>query len=187
MNDHVGILSNNPIIAAVNDIEKYKIALESPCSIIFLLTGNILNLRSLVNQAREYDKKVFIHFDLMDGLTKDTTGLKFVKEHVQPYGIISTRSSLIKRANDADFFTIQRIFLLDSISFEKGINDIKTSRPDAIEIMPGVVTKMTAEVCAMTHVPVIAGGLIKEKKDVIDNLSAGAVCISTSRKEIWYM
>lgn len=187
MNDNAQILLNNPVIAAVNDIKKYDMALESPCKIIFLLSGNILNLRSLVGQAKDFDKKIFIHFDLMDGLTKDATGLRFVKEHVQPYGIISTRSSLIKRANDAGFFTIQRIFLLDSISFEKGINDIKTSRPDAIEIMPGVITRMTAEVCTKTHVPVIAGGLIKEKKDVIDNLSAGAVCISTSREEIWYM
>lgn len=187
MNDYTNLLHSNPIIAAVNDINKFEQALASPCKIIFLLTGSILNLADFVKRASEVDKKVFIHLDLMDGITKDSTGLKFVQEYINPYGIISTRSSLIKRANEAGFYTIQRIFLLDSISVEKGIHDIKNAKPHAIELVPGVINKITSEVCHLTRTPVITGGLIKQKKEVIDSLKAGAVCISTSREEIWHM
>ncbi len=185
--DYKNLLHSNPIIAAVNDINKFELALASPCKIIFLLTGSILNLSDYVKQADRLEKKVFIHLDLMDGITKDSTGLKFVQEYINPFGIISTRSSLIKRANEAGFYTIQRIFLLDSISVEKGIHDIKSTKPHAVEVVPGVINKVTSEVCHITNTPIIAGGLIKEKKEVIDSLKAGAVCISTSREEIWYM
>lgn len=181
------ILQSNPIIAAVNDLNKYDLALKSPCRVIFLLTGSILNLKELVTRATEVDKKVFIHFDLMDGLTKDSTGLKYVQQNINPYGIISTRSSLIKRANEAGFYTIQRVFLLDSISLDKGLMDIKSTKPDAIELMPGLITKITSQICNMTNIPVVTGGLIKQKKEVIESLKAGAACISTSKEEIWYM
>lgn len=181
------IFNDNPVIAAISNLENFTKALKSPCKIIFMLTGSIFNLRAYVKKAEEYGKVVFIHFDLMDGLTKDATGLRVVKEHIKAFGIISTRSSLIRKAKDAGFFTIQRLFLLDSISYQKGVQDIKTTKPDAIEIMPGIIPKMTKEIVETTRIPVIAGGLIKEKEDVIENLKAGAICISTGREDIWYM
>lgn len=181
------IFNENPVIAAISDLKNFQKALKSPCKIIIMLTGSIFNLKAYVRKAQEYDKVVFIHFDLMDGLTKDATGLRVVKECIGPYGIISTRSSIIKRAKEAGFVTIQRLFLLDSISYQKGIQDIKGTKPDAIEIMPGIIPKMTKEITEATHIPVIAGGLIKEKEEVIDNLKAGAICISTGKEEIWYM
>ncbi len=181
------ILQSNPIIAAVNDLAKFDYALESPCKVIFLLTGSILNLRSLIKKAEKVEKKIFIHFDLIDGLTNDSTGIKFVQEYMKPYGIISTKSSLIRKAKDAGFYTIQRLFLLDSLSLDKGINDVKNTRPHAIELMPGVIPKITTQIANTTKTPVITGGLINQKKEVIESLKAGAICISTSKKEIWYM
>jgi len=38
-------IRENPIIAAVNNLEKLEKAIKSPCEIIFLLTGSIFNLR----------------------------------------------------------------------------------------------------------------------------------------------
>ncbi len=33
--------------------------------------------------------------------------------------------------------------------------------------------------------PIIAGGLIKEKKDIMNSLSAGAIAISTTTHKLW--
>ena len=35
------------------------------------------------------------------------------------------------------------------------------------------------------RVPIIAGGLIQTKKDIIESLSAGAMAISTTKQELW--
>ncbi|MFQ7501917.1 MAG: glycerol-3-phosphate responsive antiterminator, partial [Blautia coccoides] len=35
--------------------------------------------------------------------------------------------------------------------------------------------------------PVIAGGLFEDKEDIMAALSAGAVCISTTNQEVWFM
>lgn len=180
-------LSNNPIIAAVTDIKKIDLAIKSPCEVIFLVTGNIFNLKDLVDKAHQSQMEIYIHIDLLEGLAKDITALQYIQQYIQPDGIITTRTNLVKKAKDLGLFAIQRLFLLDSISIETGIKGIKSTKPDAIEIMPGIISKITRRICNEVNIPVITGGLISEKKEVIKSLEAGAICVSTSREEIWYM
>jgi predicted Fe-Mo cluster-binding NifX family protein len=56
-----------------------------------------------------------------------------------------------------------------------------------IEILPGVIPKVIKNISASTRKPVVAGGLIDSKDDVIMALNAGATCVSTSKMEIWQM
>ena len=37
------------------------------------------------------------------------------------------------------------------------------------------------------HIPVIAGGLIDDKEDIMTALKAGATAISTTRQELWFI
>lgn len=177
----------NPIISAISDIEKIDHVVNSPCKIAFLLTGDILNLKDTVNYLRENGKLVYIHIDLMGGFSRDITALKYIDKFIQPDGIITTKSNLVKAAKRLNIFTIQRLFLLDSRNLISGIDSIKTSRPDAVEILPGIMPKVIKEVNEETNIPVVAGGLIRDKSDVIDSLNAGAVGISTSNERVWYM
>ena len=62
----------------------------------------------------------------------------------------------------------------------------RNTNPHLMEIMPGVVTKV------ITHytdrgMPVIAGGLIQYKSEVMDALGAGATAVSTGQPELWYI
>lgn len=82
--------------------------------------------------------------------------------------------------------TVQRFFILDSRSVSTAFESIKTSKPDMIEIMPGLMTRQITYFADSTDIPVIAGGLIETKDDVISALSAGASAISTSRSELWF-
>ncbi len=36
-----------------------------------------------------------------------------------------------------------------------------------------------------TKIPIITGGLIMDKEDVIQSLNAGAIAVSTSNKNVW--
>jgi glycerol uptake operon antiterminator len=180
-------IHDNPIIAAVNNIDELENAISSPCKIVFLLTGDILNIEKMVDVLRKNDKLVYIHVDLIGGLSRDTTAIKYINNTVKPDGIITTKNNLIKAAKDLGMFTIQRLFLLDSLSLDSGINSIKTIKPDVVEILPGIVPKIIREIREKTRIPVVAGGLIRDKADVIDSLNAGAIGISTSNENVWYM
>ncbi|MBS3943415.1 MAG: glycerol-3-phosphate responsive antiterminator [Dethiobacter sp.] len=174
-----------PIIAAINNIKDFEEAVHSHCEIIFLLIGNIFNLKDMVEMIKQVRKNVYVHIDLMDGLSRDLTALKYIHKIIKPDGIITTRSNLIKKAKDMNIFCIQRIFVLDSLSLETGIQSIKETKPDAIEILPGIMPKIIKKISRETNSPIIAGGLIEENENVIECLHANAIGVSSSNKFLW--
>lgn len=177
----------NPIIAAVNDLSKLDYAIKSPCKTIFLLKGDIFNLEEIVKKIKSNEMNVYVHLDLMDGFSKDTVALKYISEKIRPNGIITTKSNLIRKAKEFNVFAIQRLFIIDSLSLDTGVKSIHATKPDAVEILPGIMHKVTKYISNQTHIPVITGGLIKDKEDVIMSIKSGAIGISTSKQEIWYV
>ena len=177
----------NPVIAAVNKLDQLEEALNSPCENIFLLTGNIFNLKEICHRVRLKDKGLYIHIDLINGFSKDTWGLEYIVKNVHPDGIITTKTHLVKLGKDLGAFTKQRLFIPDSTSLYRGIESIKTSRPNVVEILPGVMPKIIKRIQLRTNIPIIASGLIMDREDVLWSLNSGAIAISTSNKNIWYM
>jgi glycerol uptake operon antiterminator len=100
-------------------------------------------------------------------------------------GIITTRPSLAREARACGIYAIQRLFMLDSRSLETGIRSILEERPNAVEIMPGSAARVIERIHRHIKVPVIAGGLIFDKSDIIDALSRGAIAVSTSNIQLW--
>jgi len=49
--------------------------------------------------------------------------------------------------------------------------------------MPKVIKRIVQH----QHIPVIAGGLIDDKEDIMTALKAGATAISTTRQELWFI
>lgn len=186
-NNFFSRVQNNPIIAAVNEVGKLEPAIASPCEVIFLLMGSICNIKEIVEKAKNAGKYILVHMDLVEGISKDIAALEFISKHVGPDGIITTKSNLVKVAKENDVFAIQRLFILDSLSLDTGIKSIHLTKPDAVEILPGVMPKIISRVHHETRVPLIAGGLINDKEDVIGVLKAGALAVSTSNRSVWYM
>ncbi|MCR1897694.1 glycerol-3-phosphate responsive antiterminator [Irregularibacter muris] len=180
-------LNTNPIIGAINNMEEAERAIHSPCNIVFLLHGDIFNIKHIVDRVKDKRKLIYVHIDLIEGLSKSIMALKFMHEHISPDGIITTKGNLVKAAKQMDFFSIQRLFALDSLSLETGIKSVKSTKPDAIEILPGIIPRVTKYVQKETNIPIIAGGLITHKEDVIHSLQSGAIGISTSNEKIWYV
>lgn len=172
------------IIAAVRTEQELEAARRSQVKLIFCLNPNILTLEDTVRAVHASGKKIFLHMDLAEGLGKDKPGLVYVKK-MGVDGVISTRVNIIKAAREAGLFTVQRFFIVDSHSVNTTLEAIKASRPDMIEIMPGIVTKVIADLKASLNIPIIAGGLIETRKEIEEAVHSGASGISTSRAELW--
>lgn len=180
-------IKNFPIIAAIRNLEDLKDVYSSNCEVIFLLTSNILILKDAIDDIKSHEKTAFIHFDLVEGLGKDYKAVEYLKEVVKPDGIISTRTNILTYAKELNIPCIERIFLLDTQALKTGLNSIKQIEPTAIEVMPGVAHDVTKKLTTEVYQPIIAGGLVKTKEDVINALSSGAVAVSTSEKSLWFV
>ncbi len=178
-------MQNNPVIATVKSLDKLDAALDSQCEVVFLLCGDIFNLKSIVEKARAKDKIIFIHVDLIDGFSRDATALKYIHEEIKPNGIISTKNSQLKCAKQLGLLTVQRLFIIDSLSIDTTVKASASIDPDAVEIMPGIMPRITQKLSTQLDVPVIVGGLISEKDDVINAIKSGAKGVSTSDSDLW--
>lgn len=175
-----------PIIAAVRDRETLLAAVDSPVRVIFLLGGDPFNLEELVSLAREAGKPVFIHLDLVEGISRDAAGVRWIARAVRPTGVLSTRAALLRPASEEGLATVLRMFMVDSSSLETGERMVKTCAPDLVEVMPGLVTRAIAALRQRIEQHVIAGGMLELERDVRAALAAGALAASTSSKALWH-
>ena len=181
------LLIENPVIAAIRNDKDLEKVISSTVHIVFVLYGSIINLKKICESLKNAGKVVFVHVDLIEGLKGDYTGLAFIKKCGEPDGIITTRPTNIKNGKKLGFCVIQRIFAVDSLALETGIRNIKSVLPDAVEVLPGNASKIIKSIENEVRVPIIAGGLIQSKKDIMESISAGAMAISTSKQDLWIL
>ena len=134
---------------------------------------------------KKLNKKVYIHVDMIDGLNSTNNGIDYIVNTVKPDGILTTKSNVVAHAYKNNINVIQRFFILDSLSYEKALLNIKENKVVAVEIMPGLMPKIIKKLSQETHIPIITGGLIKEKEDVINAINAGALSVSTTEVKLW--
>lgn len=178
-------IQNNPIIAAVGNEEELSLALDSDCRVVFLLMGNVMDVGGLTRRVHASGKLCVIHLDLIEGFSSKEIAVDAIFQATQAEGIISTRGALIKRAKQLGMAAVQRGFMLDSRSLNSFEQQIALSKPDFVEILPGLLPKVIAQLKERISSPIIAGGFIHEKEDVIAALQAGALAVSASSPKIW--
>ena len=175
---------NDPIIAAVKYKEDFDQALASAVKTIFLLSSNIKDVEEYANRAHEHGKRLFIHMDFADGLSKDAAGVTYLAtKNID--GIISTRTNIILAARESGIACIQRFFMIDARSVDTALDSLRQSKADMIEIMPGIAYKAISRIKSKVKIPIIAGGLIEYKEEVFSALNAGAAMVSTGQQELW--
>lgn len=175
----------NPVVVAVRNPKDIYEAVASESQIIFLLGGNVYNLKKMVDYAMAEGKYVFVHLDLLKGFAADNYFIKYLKEEISPTGIISTKNSLVARAKSEGLMTVQRLFLLDSSAMDISISSAQKIKPDAVEILPGLVPKIIHNVKKELNIPIITGGFIETEEEVRSCIDAGAISASTSYKPLW--
>ena len=179
-------LDANPVIAAVKDMDGVrKCCGQEEIKIVFILFGDICTICQIVEELKAHGKVAMVHVDLISGLSGKEVAVDFIKKNTSADGIISTKPALIKRARELELYTTLRVFVLDSMAFENIEKQMGLARSDSIEILPGLMPKVIRRVSKLVKVPVIAGGLISEKEDVMAALSAGAISVSSTNPAVW--
>lgn len=169
-----------PLISGVYNMDNIEAILNSACKNIFLLAGNIFNLKDISNKIKDADKNLYINVDSIDGFSKDTWGLEYMIKNIGLDGVISSKSSIIKMSMDMGVFTIQRTIVYDNKSLGASLSSMKSLRPHAIELLPGLLPDIIGHIGSETRLPIIASGLINSKADIKSCLEAGAIGVCTS-------
>ena len=140
---------------------------------------------ALLGAVKNAGKAAMVHLELIEGLSGKEIAVDAIHALTRADGIISTRAAQIKRARQLGLATIQRCFLLDSRSVRSLQAQAAQGKPDYVEILPGVIPRVIAELAHGMNTPLIAGGLIKTKEEVVAALGAGAVAVSTTAESVW--
>ena len=174
-------LEVSPVIAAVKDDEGVDACLKSESQVVFILYGDICTIPEIVSKVKAAGKLAVVHLDLIHGLASKNIAADFIKKYTEADGVISTKPTIIHRAKELGMLTVLRVFLIDSMAYE----NVKT-QPDVVEVLPGMMPKVIGKICKDLPVPVIAGGMIREKEDVMALLKAGVTSVSSTNPEIWF-
>lgn len=183
----IDLLKENPVIAAVKDEEGLIKSLESDCAAVFILYGDLLSIGSIVSRIKSAAKLAIVHLDLIDGLAPKDAAVDFIAKSAAADGIISTKPSVVHRAKSCGLLAIQRFFVLDSIALSSISRQPSLGYADAVEVLPGLMPKIIRRLVKTIDKPVIAGGLISDKEDIVAALEAGAVAISSTNHSTWFM
>ncbi len=180
------VLELNPIICAIKNDEHLEDAANSDGDIVFLLNEDILSLKDKIEFLHKHNKKVFVHIDMITGISSSPIAVDYMKKELNLDGIITTKTNIVKRAIELDLKVVQRFFFIDSMSLENAIESLRKVKPDAIEVMPGVIQKVIKKMNkTYPNIPIICGGLIDSKEEIINGLASGAMAISTTDVDIW--
>lgn len=181
------LLEESPIIAAVKDRNGLKNSLKSDCNIIFVLFGTICDIKEIISEIKACEKIAIVHIDMISGLASKDVAVDFIKYNTEADGIISTKQQNLKRAKDLGLLAIQRTFVVDSIALSTLKKQLELFKPDAVEILPGIMPRILKLVRGYSKIPLIAGGLLADKKDFLEALEAGADGVSSTTEELWYL
>lgn len=180
-------LADDPVIASTKDDAALTAVLASDRTVVFVLYGSVLDVADVVGRAKDAGKTVLVDVDLLDGFAAREVVVTWIAEHTRADGVLSTKSNLVRAAKRHGLVAVQRFFLVDSFSYHQLPRVVEQAKPDAIEILPGCVPRVITWLREDVTVPIIAGGLVCDKADVLAALGAGAVAVASSNRDVWSM
>ncbi|OCA90256.1 MULTISPECIES: glycerol-3-phosphate responsive antiterminator [Bacillaceae] len=176
---------NQKILPAASTMKDFEKFLQSGFKTGVILETHLGQIKHITQMAKMADKQLFFHVDLINGLKNDEYGTQYLCQEFKPFGVISTKSAVIQEAKKHQAIAVQRIFMIDSHALERSYKMVKKSQPDYIEVLPGALPNMIKEVAGEIQLPIFAGGLIRTVEEAKEALEAGAVSITSSKRELW--
>lgn len=175
------------LIAAIKEpksIEK-AIKYKENISAVILMTGNVLTAKEYVDVLQKEGLPVILHVEKIGGLGLDDYGIEFIKKYIKPFGIVTTKSSIIKKAKSKGMFVIQRVFLIDTEVYDHLVDSIDYLQSDIIEIMPSRAPDFLQKLVERSTIPIITGGLLTNICDAKEALAQGVTAVTTSNTDLW--
>ncbi len=180
-------LPGSTVIPSVRHLKDLPAAIEAPSPFVLFTNVHIGNLQVLAAKVKESGKYVLVHSDMIGGFRADRDGVKLLKNMFRVDGILSQNSSVISTAMRAEIWAIQRIFLMDSRSLERGIQILDDTRPDGIEVLPGALAqRFTPKFLQWKGVcNLVAGGFIDDASTTAALFEAGFEAVTASEPTLW--
>jgi|SRR5699024_9771282 len=186
MNTLSYVLNKNPIITSITNDTSSSIIDKRRNSTIIIMNADLLTIKEIAFKIKEKDNLVLVHLDLIKGLKRDATGIKYLANYVGIDGVVTTNPKTIHLAKRFNLITIQRVFAIDNQSLKQGIESTNHSQPEAVEILPGIAIPYIEKQIKINFKPIIIGaGLINTVEDAKFILQNGADGISSSSSDIY--
>lgn len=172
------MINNQKCLPAISTMKEFERFLKSSFEWCIVQDFHISLVEGMISSAHQQNKKVLIHLDLIKGVTADEAGAEYICQKFKADGIISTKAKVIEATKRSKKVAIQRIFLIDSRSLEKGINQLLVTQPNYVEVLPGIASSILPMMKEKLGLPLISGGLVKDVETVKECLSNGASLVS---------
>lgn len=179
------LLRRSPVIASVTDDAGLTAALASPSRILFILYGDITNIEAIVRRAKSDGRSVLVNLDMVDGYATRSVAIRHLQRRTGADGVLSAKAPLVRAARDLGMLAVHRLFMIDSFAYRQLPDQVRASRADCLEILPGCMPRVIDWIRHDTDLPLIAGGLVCDAGDVKAALRAGASAVATSNRQLW--
>ncbi|MCF2705876.1 glycerol-3-phosphate responsive antiterminator [Arcanobacterium haemolyticum] len=175
------------VIPSVRRLKDLDAALDAPAPCVLFTNVHIGNLADLARRVQERGKSVLVHADMIGGFRADREGIKLLRNMFRVDGILSQNSQVVTLAQKSGMWAVQRIFLMDSRSLEKGVQILREIQPHGIEVLPGALAAKYADVFRpwRSSGTLIAGGFITERTEVDELFGCGYQAITVSSPALW--
>ncbi len=194
---------SQPILLAISQIKDFEKFLKSPLDTCILMDFHINLLPAMMQAAHAAGKTVYLHADLLRGVSADEFGCEYLCQRLHADGIISTKPKVLEAARRNRVATILRLFLIDTKSLEKGAALIRSLQPDHVELLPGLACDAITDLkqrllpaadktsdridrtqADSTAQSFLCGGLIKNHAQITRCLEAGACAVTLSDRNL---
>lgn len=185
MSGVLDLLASARVVPSVKDEAGLAAALSLPSPVIFVLYGDITSIESIVTRIKKAGRAVLVNLDMVEGYDNRTVAVRHLQKRTGADGILSSKASMVRAAKELGMVAIQRLFMIDSFAYRQLPEQIRASRADCIEILPGCMPRVIGWIRHDTTLPLIAGGLVCDVGDVRAALRAGATAVATSNQALW--
>ena len=182
---------SQPILLAISQMKDFEKFLKSTLDTCILMDFHINLLPAMMQSAHAAGKTVYLHADLLRGVSADEFGCEYLCQKLRADGIISTKPKVLEAARRNHVATILRLFLIDTKSLDKGASLIRSLQPDHVELLPGLACDAIADLkqrllpTANTQPQsFLCGGLIKTHDQIKRCLDAGACAVTLSDRTL---
>ncbi len=174
-------LQPQEIIPAVRHAGDFLKAASTEAAYIILSGSSInelLKIRKICRRRPEL--QLLVHLDMIKGLSETEESVSFLTEYVRPSGIISANPRVISTAKKHELWTVQCCFIVDEESLDYSLHLIEKSRPDCVQVKPGLMPDILRLVKEKSRKEMLAGGLIRTMAEAEAAKKAGAAMVATS-------
>jgi len=197
---------SQPILLAISQMRDFEKFLKSPLDTCILMDFHINLLPAMMQAAHTAGKTVYLHADLLRGVSADEYGCEYLCQRLHADGIISTKPKVLEAARRNHVTTILRLFLIDTKSLDKGAALIRSLQPDYVELLPGLACDAIADLkhrlpplsdaspleksstgklsTENKTLSFLCGGLIKTPSQITRCLEAGACAVTLSDRAL---